>query len=221
MFIRPWISRTSRDCVHAGTLHPNFREAYLEPAARWRRMMTSFRAWLKRLSVPGALFWNPGANPLKELVEHFRGHSHEVDEFSLILSSKLDHHVIMDAILPTSLDPGFDPARPVALSSPSSSGLYIGILLAFTHAVDVVESHLTCIDDLEYGFSVRRLYQSHNMQGKTCSAISVWMQSYCSTARIWARSCESMSYATCEQQRCRSACASAQSDQHLCCSLLR
>ena len=25
----------------------------------------------------------------------------------------------------------------------------------------------------------------------------------------------------CEQQRCRSACASAQSDQHLCCSLLR
>ena len=29
------------------------------------------------------------------------------------------------------------------------------------------------------------------------------------------------SYAICEQQRCRSACASAQSDQHLCCSLLR
>ena len=27
--------------------------------------------------------------------------------------------------------------------------------------------------------------------------------------------------AICEQQRCRSACASAQSDQHLCCSLLR
>ena len=26
-------------------------------------------------------------------------------------------------------------------------------------------------------------------------------------------------YAICEQQRCRSACASAQSDQHLCCSL--
>ena len=30
-----------------------------------------------------------------------------------------------------------------------------------------------------------------------------------------------MSYAICEQQRCRSACASAQSDQRLCCSLLR
>ena len=30
-----------------------------------------------------------------------------------------------------------------------------------------------------------------------------------------------MSYAICEQQRRRSACASAQSDQHLCCSLLR
>ena len=26
--------------------------------------------------------------------------------------------------------------------------------------------------------------------------------------------------AICEQQRCRSACASVQSDQHLCCSLL-
>ena len=37
---------------------------------------------------------------------------------------------------------------------------------------------------------------------------------------IWARSCH-VSYAICEQQRCRSACASAQSDQHLCCSLLR
>ena len=38
---------------------------------------------------------------------------------------------------------------------------------------------------------------------------------------IWARSCENVSYGICEQQRYRSACASAQSDQHLCCSLLR
>ena len=38
---------------------------------------------------------------------------------------------------------------------------------------------------------------------------------------MWARSCENVSYAICEQQRCRSACASAQSNQHLCCSLLR
>ena len=37
----------------------------------------------------------------------------------------------------------------------------------------------------------------------------------------WVRSCENMSYAICKQQRSRSACASAQSDQHLCCSLLR
>ena len=29
---------------------------------------------------------------------------------------------------------------------------------------------------------------------------------------IWARSCENVSYAICKQQRCRSACASAQSD---------
>ena len=43
----------------------------------------------------------------------------------------------------------------------------------------------------------------------------------CGTQVIWARSCENVSYAICEQQRRRSACASAQSDQHLCCSLLR
>ena len=36
----------------------------------------------------------------------------------------------------------------------------------------------------------------------------------------WARSCENVSYAICEQQRRRSACASSQSDQRLCCSLL-
>ena len=32
----------------------------------------------------------------------------------------------------------------------------------------------------------------------------------------WARTCKSVSYAICEQQRHRSACVSAQSDQHLC-----
>ena len=37
----------------------------------------------------------------------------------------------------------------------------------------------------------------------------------------WARSCKNISYAICEQQRRRSACASAQSDQHLCCLLHR
>ena len=37
---------------------------------------------------------------------------------------------------------------------------------------------------------------------------------------IWAGPWENVSYVTCEQQRRRSACASAQSDQHLCCSLL-
>ena len=37
----------------------------------------------------------------------------------------------------------------------------------------------------------------------------------------WARPWENVSYAICEQQRRRSACASAQSDQHLCCSLPR
>ena len=38
---------------------------------------------------------------------------------------------------------------------------------------------------------------------------------------IWVRSCEYVFYAICKQQRCRSTCASAQSDQHLCCSLPR
>ena len=37
----------------------------------------------------------------------------------------------------------------------------------------------------------------------------------------WARPWENVSYAICEQQRHRSACACAQSDQHLCCSLPR
>ena len=35
----------------------------------------------------------------------------------------------------------------------------------------------------------------------------------------WARSCENVFYAICKQQKHRSACTSAQSDQHLCCSL--
>ena len=38
---------------------------------------------------------------------------------------------------------------------------------------------------------------------------------------IWATSWENLSYAICKQQRRRSACASAQSDQHHCCSLHR
>ena len=38
---------------------------------------------------------------------------------------------------------------------------------------------------------------------------------------IWAKPWENMSYAICEQQRRRSACAPAQSDQRLCCSLSR
>ena len=37
----------------------------------------------------------------------------------------------------------------------------------------------------------------------------------------WTRSCENVAYAICEQQRYRSACASAQSDQHLCVSVFR
>ena len=37
----------------------------------------------------------------------------------------------------------------------------------------------------------------------------------------WAGPWENVSYVICEQQRRRSACASAQSDQRLCCSLLR
>ena len=38
---------------------------------------------------------------------------------------------------------------------------------------------------------------------------------------IWAEPWENVSYVICEQQRRRSACASAQSDQRLCCLLLR
>ena len=38
---------------------------------------------------------------------------------------------------------------------------------------------------------------------------------------MWATSWENLFYVICEQQRRRSACASAQSDKQLCCSLLR
>ena len=44
---------------------------------------------------------------------------------------------------------------------------------------------------------------------------TVWMALF-----IWAGPWENVSYVICEQQRRRSACASAQSDQRLCCSLL-
>ena len=61
------------------------------------------------------------------------------------------------------------------------------------------------------------------MNGKPCLIpVLNWteyIKSFCMF--IWTRSCENVSYAICEQQRCRSACASAQSDQHLCCLLLR
>ena len=38
---------------------------------------------------------------------------------------------------------------------------------------------------------------------------------------IWARTCENTSYTIWKQQSCRSACATTQYDQHLCCLLLR
>ena len=68
-------------------------------------------------------------------------------------------------------------------------------------AVDVAS---TCIAEV--------IIKAQMKQSLTCLA---------ARAVTWARSCENVSYAICEQQRCRSACASAQSDQHLCCSLLR
>ena len=50
---------------------------------------------------------------------------------------------------------------------------------------------------------------------------SVLLSLFMSSNYKWARPWENVSYAICEQQRRRSACASAQSDQHLCCSLPR
>ena len=51
---------------------------------------------------------------------------------------------------------------------------------------------------------------------KTCSNFQ-----HSAKVRIWARPWENASYAICKQQRRRSACAFAQSDQCLCCSLPR
>ena len=57
--------------------------------------------------------------------------------------------------------------------------------------------------------------------GMEVQKVVSWMKGVQQRNGIWAKSCENMSYAICEQQRRRSACASAQSDQHLYCSLLR
>ena len=51
-----------------------------------------------------------------------------------------------------------------------------------------------------------------------------WANKYIPTSQStnhWARSCKNVSYAIRKQQRRSGAFASAQSDQHLCCSLLR
>ena len=62
--------------------------------------------------------------------------------------------------------------------------------------------------------------KSYELTKYKMKSLAAYFGLFCHNIK-WARSCENVSYAICEQQRCRSACASAQSDQHLCCSLLR
>ena len=72
------------------------------------------------LAIQGIMhICNPGANPLKKLVKHFRWHSHEV-KFIQILSAEFDHQNIIETTLPVSLDSEFNTTRSVELSSPSS-----------------------------------------------------------------------------------------------------
>ena len=77
--------------------------------------------------------------------------------------------------------------------------------------------------------SISTIFQSYHddvcldVAGNTMLTDTVLLQwnTMSQTPVIWARSCENVSYAICEQQRRRSACASTQSEQHLCCLPLR
>ena len=69
-----------------------------------------------------------------------------------------------------------------------------------------------------------RLHIQIRVQGPKASSCRQWRLirlCRCAGWSVWARSCENVSYAICKQQRRRSACASVQSDQHLCCLLLK
>ena len=57
-----------------------------------------------------------------------------------------------------------------------------------------------------------------NYENKTVSSSQntklIYIIKSCLFISPWARSCENVSYAICEQQMCKSACTSARSDQH-------
>ena len=54
----------------------------------------------------------------------------------------------------------------------------------------------------------------------TCLHRKYWKESYLELLLIWALTPKNLSSSVCEQQNCRPACASTQSDQHLCYSLI-
>ena len=69
-----------------------------------------------------------------------------------------------------------------------------------------------------------REYESHDWSEYTIARQIFLVENvFCNKSEkySWARPWENVFYAICEQQRRRSACASAQSDQRLCCSLPR
>ena len=70
--------------------------------------------------------------------------------------------------------------------------------------------------DAQADLSLRWVHKS--FRWFSCAAAQIILTAMISN---WARSCENMSYAICEQQRRRLACTSAQSDQHVCCSLFK
>ena len=63
--------------------------------------------------------------------------------------------------------------------------------------------------------------RTHHFVGFVRLPVTRHQQSLATTCIKWARPWENVSYVICEQQRRRSAYTSAQSDQRLCCSLLR
>ena len=109
----------------------------------------------------------------------------------------------------------------------------IMVMLQYVRMHTIVSRHknLTCLIMVYPGIKTCPIYQVLPVRSKTGHVLITyslaaaydltrWHNNILYTPAFWARLSENLSYAKCEQQRRRSDCASAQSDQRLCCSLL-
>ena len=113
----------------------------------------------------------------------------------------------------------------------TTKGLMDGVRQVFS--LSKLSNHfIFCWIPIIQGHLLYRYFRLKNMSFEPCKSTDNCDTHFCQSNTMWrcidlqciiitwARSCENVSYAICEQQRRRSACASAQSDQRLCCSLL-